>query len=142
MRPRRSRTLAALLAAGLAVAGCASSSKDSTDKFKGEARSVAQVVEDLQDAGRRGNADRICEDLLAKAVIQRLAAQSTSRRDCGATLDDALDDADIFDLSVEKVDVRGARATAVVKSDAGNKDRTDTLTLVKEGRNWKLAEIR
>jgi ketosteroid isomerase-like protein len=134
--------LTAVLAA-VALGGCGTSSGSTTADFKGEQRAVAQVVEDLQDAGRRGDAQRMCDDLLAKPVVARLTASGASeKRSCADTLDESLKDADTFDLEVTKVTVTGGQAQATVRSDAGKKDRTDTIALVKEGRNWKLSEIR
>lgn len=139
-----SRHALALLAA-LAVGGCGASGDSSSVEFKGEDRAVAQVVEDLQEAGQRRDAQRMCEDLLAKPVVTRLTEAGRAapeKRSCAQTLEESLKDADTFDLEVTKVTVTGGRALATVSSDAGEKDRTNTLALVKEGRNWKLAEIR
>ena len=134
--PARLAPLALVVA--LAAAGCGQSNKDSATDFSGEQRAVAQAVEDLQSAGRKGDAQKICTDLLAPALIAEIRHASG---DCAKVLDDALQDADTFEMTVEKVTVDGPRATAVVKSDAGKKDRTDTLQLVREGRNWKVASL-
>jgi hypothetical protein len=134
--PARLAPLALVVA--LAAAGCGQANKDSATKFSGEQRAVAQAVEDLQSAGRKGDAQKICTDLLAPALIEEIRHASG---DCAKVLDGALQDADTFEMTVEKVTVDGTRATAVVKSDAGKKDRTDTLELVREGRNWKIASL-
>jgi len=135
-----------VILAAVVAGGCGASDASSTEDFKGEDRAVAQVVEDLQDAGRRGDAKRMCDDLLAKPVVDRLreVARTLPARtdDCAEALDESLKDADDFDLETTKVTIKGATATATVRSDGGKEDRTDTLALVKEGRNWKLAEIR
>jgi len=143
--PARPLALAALLTAAV-VGGCGASSSSSTDDFKGEERAVAEVVEDLQEAGQRGDAQRMCDDLLAKPVVTRLTEAGRAapeKRNCADTLDQSLKDADTFDLTVTKVAVTGDQALATVRSGGGgDKNRTDTLALVKEGRNWKLSEIR
>ena len=126
------------LVAALAAAGCGQGNKDSATKFSGDQRAVAQAVEDLQTAGRKGDANKICEQLLAPSLVATIRRASG---DCAKALDDALKDADSFDLTVEKVTVNGPRATAVVKSETGSKDRVDSLQLVRDGRNWKIASL-
>ena len=132
---------AAALAAALAMAGCGAAGKDSAKDFKGERRAVAQTIEDLQKAGRDDDAKTICDDLLAKPVVARLQARPGAKKDCATALGDSLDDADTFEMTVKSVTITGDRATAVVRSDAGDKDRTDTLSLVREGSAWKLASL-
>ena len=132
---------AALLAAGVALGGCGAASKDSASSFSGEQKKVAQAVEDLQSAGKSRDAGKICKKLLARSVVARLEAAKGAKHDCSNALGDSLDDADAFDLTVKSVKVDGTNATAVVESEAGKHDRTDTLSLVNEGGRWKLASI-
>ena len=140
MLAARRLTAAALLGAAV-LSGCASTSKSSTAKFTGERKAVAQTIEDLQKAGSDGDEAKICDDLLAAPVVARLKAAPGAKNDCATALGDSLDDADSFEMTVKSVTVNGTTATAVVKSEAGKKDRTDTLSLVKEGANWKLQSI-
>jgi|SRR3954451_12622384 hypothetical protein len=138
------RTPPALLAA---LAGCAlvlgactsSSSKSSAGDFQGPQRVVAQTIEDFQKAGSRRDANKVCEDFLAPALIRTI--ETASRTTCANALDDRLDDADSFGLTVEKVAISGDTATAQVKSDTGDTDRVDTFRLVRVGRNWKLSQL-
>jgi hypothetical protein len=135
----RSRLLAAAAVAALLLAGCGQAQKSSADKFQGEQKAVAQTIEDLQKAGKDRDANKICEQLLAPSLVQRI--EQAGNGDCSKVLDDALADADTFDMTVEKVTVDGNRATAVVKSDAGDTDRTDSLVLEKAGSSWKVASL-
>jgi hypothetical protein len=139
--PAHRALTAALLAAALGAAGCGSADTNSAEDFKGERQAVAQTVEDIQKAGRDGDEQQFCDDLLAAPVVARLRAQPGAKNDCANALGDSLEDADSFDMTATSVTVNGNRATAVVKSDAGDDDRTDTLTFVREGGNWKLASI-
>jgi hypothetical protein len=138
----RRLAVALLSCALIGVTGCAKPVKDSSGGFKGEQRLVANTVEDLQEAGRKRDASRICTDLLASAVVTRIERAGTQK--CTAAVKDSLDDADAFELTVKRVSVNGSKATAVVESDTGKDDkRTDTMALVKEGTpgRWKVASL-
>jgi hypothetical protein len=131
----------------VAVAGCGPrSTADSSSKFKGEQRLVANTIEDLQDAGQRREASTICSELLAADLVRKIRrAAGGGRRTCAQGLKTSLDDADDFELTVKRVTISGKTASAVVVSGAsGSKDRrTDTVRLVKEGRpaRWRVADL-
>jgi hypothetical protein len=137
------RPLALLAASALALGACGQSSKDSAKDFQGEQKAVAQAIEELQTQGSKHTSDsarKICTDLLAPALVARI--KQASSKPCDSVIKDALGDADAFEVQVKKVTINGNRATAVVVSEAGGeKDRTDTLTLEKVGRGWKIASL-
>ena len=127
----------ALAVVALAVAGCTSSSgSDSSAKFTGTEREVAQVVADLQKDGERKDAQKICSDILARSLVDRLGDAGTS---CAQEMDKAIADADDFDLSVQKVTVNGSSATAVVRR--GDDGPTATFRFVREGGKWKATDF-
>src|SRR4051812_16753398 len=70
------RVLALALTAAIVLAGCGSGDKSSAGDFQGEQKAVAQTVEDLQTAGRKGDADKICTDLLAASLVQTIRRAS------------------------------------------------------------------
>jgi hypothetical protein len=137
-------TLAALLAGG-----CGGASEDSARDFSGEQKQVATTIEDLQEAGRKRDAEEICSRFLSTALVENIKANG--KRTCESTLDESLKDVDAFELEVVKkgVTVAGDTATARVKSASGTDDRVDTLQLVKEPRRtggktvqvWKLNSL-
>jgi hypothetical protein len=136
----RSALILAAIAA-LAVAGCTStgSSNDSSGKFTGDQRLVANTIEDFESAASKGDQDKICRDFLAKALVDQYAKQGGS---CEHAVDGALKDTDSFDLTVESVTVNGQQATARVKADRGKEpDQQRTLTLVKQGTGWRISEF-
>jgi hypothetical protein len=133
------RLAALLLATTFTLSACGQSSKDSAKDFRGEQKAVAQAVEDLQKAGSKRDAGKICSDLLAPALVTRIRQASSGT--CDDVLKDALADADAFELQVQKVTIDGTKATAVVKSEASDQDRTDTLELQKVGTAWKIASL-
>jgi outer membrane lipoprotein SlyB len=127
--------------AAFAVAGCSSqgSSNDSSGKFSGDQRLVANTVEDFESAASKGDQDQICRDFLAKALVEQYAKHGGS---CEAAVDGALKDTDSFDLTVESVTINGQQATARVKADRGKEpDQQRTLTLVKQGTGWRISEF-
>jgi hypothetical protein len=141
MTPRPLATLVALLAAAATAAGCApqtSSSSNSTSRFRGDQRLAAQTVEDLEAAASDGDYAKICRDLLARALAERLAQAG---RGCDTAVEDAVKDADSSDMTVQSVRVDGDRAAARVKLETGKKDRAATLQLVREGRRWRIAGL-
>jgi hypothetical protein len=133
------RLAALLVALPLALGACGQAQKDSAKDFTGEQKAVAQTVEDLQKASRKGDEGKICTDLLAPALVAKI--KTASKDTCEQALNDALRDADAFELQVKKVAVNGTTATATVTSDTGPKDRTDTLQLEKVGNTWKIATL-
>jgi hypothetical protein len=139
--PRRSLPPLAVAATGLALAaGCAptTSSKTNLGTFRGDQRQAAQAVVDFASAANSGDEQRLCGTLLAKALATRLAAAG---RGCPAVVHEAIRDADSVDLTVQSVRVTGDRASARVKLETGKKDRTTTLTLVREGGGWRIAGL-
>jgi hypothetical protein len=129
--------LAFVVAAAL-LAGCtgSSSNDDDTSKFRGDQRLVANTVEDFETAASKGDQDKICRDLLAKALVQQYAQRGGT---CEKVVDGALKDTDSFNLTVEKVTISGQQATASVKADRGKKDVMQSLTLVKQGAGWRIS---
>jgi hypothetical protein len=132
-------SLIAVVLALAALAGCAATgSGDSSGDFRGEQRSVASVVEDLQSAGSKGDEDDICTNLLAAPLARRMGAR---RGGCARAVNAARKDADAFDLKVESVRIQGSRATARVRADRGDRDELTTLGLVKSGATWRITDL-
>jgi putative lumazine-binding protein len=140
MLQRRS-SVALALGLVLALGGCAtqgSAGGDSSTKFSGDKRQVAKVVEDFQSATTQNDQGKICTDLLAGALVRRLAQRAGS---CTKAVDAAIKDADTFGLTVDSVRIVGNQATVDVTADIGNKDRRQTLTLTRQGPGWRISEF-
>jgi hypothetical protein len=133
------RLLALLVALPLVLSACGQASKDSAKDFKGDQQAVAQTVEDLQTASKRGDGKKICSSLLAPALVAQI--KTSSKAACDKAVKDALKDADSYEMQVQKVTITGTTAAAVVKSEASDQHRIDTLQLVKDGGAWKLATL-
>ena len=125
-----------LVAAALGVAGCTSSTGTTSGQFSGAQGDVAQVVSDLAKDGQRKDAQKICTEILARELVDKLDQAGTS---CGQEMDKAIADADDFDLSVQKVTINGTSATAVVRR--GKDGPTATFRFVREGGKWKATDF-
>ncbi len=122
----------------LAVAACGGEASSAGD-FEGEQRAVAEVVEELQEAGQRSEPDKICAEILAKELRDRIAATGS---DCDEEMRKVIEDADTFELSVEKVTVTGSRASAVVEGDAGGAESSRrTFEFVNEAGQWRATSF-
>jgi hypothetical protein len=126
--------------AAVAVTGCTttSTSNDSSGKFSGEQRLVANTVEDFESAASKGDQDRICRELLAKPLIATYAKRGGT---CEKAVDGALKDTDSFGLTVESVRITAAQANVRVKADRGKHDVIRTINLLKEGTGWRISEF-
>jgi hypothetical protein len=134
---RMRRTALITLALALPVAACgASGSSSSTAKFKGAQAEVADVVDSLASAGRAGKAEKICNDILSKQLIQEL---KSAGGDCVTEMDRAIKDASDYDLRVTAVKVNGPNATATVRQ--GDDGKTATFTFVKENGAWRASAL-
>jgi ethanolamine utilization protein EutQ (cupin superfamily) len=133
------RTLLPIAAlAAVAIAGCTTqtTSEDSSGKFTGDQRLVANTIEDFESAASKGDQDQICRELLAKQLIADYAEHGGT---CEKAVDGALKDTDSFGLTVESVSIADGKATARVKADRGKNDIIQTMTLVKEGPGWRIS---
>ena len=130
-----SRTLALLLAAAGLATGCGASSSNSASDFSGVKQDVAKAVDDLESAAKRSDEAKICRDLLAPSLIATLRAANKSS--CDTAVNDAIKDADTFDMTVKSVNVTGTNAMAVV--DSKHRSTNDTFTFEKVGGSWKIS---
>jgi len=131
---RRALALAAALTLSLSACGTATSTQN--DKFKGEQQDVVKVVDALAQAGSRGDAEKICTEILAKQLVTEIKSVGG---DCTVEMDRAIKDASDYDLQVTSVKINGNNATAQVRQ--GKDGQTATFTFVKEGGAWKASAL-
>jgi len=131
---RRALLAAAFLA--LPLAGCGAAPQTSKSKFKGEQQQVAQVVDDLAAAGRSGDAEKICSDILSRSLVAEL---KSAGGDCVSEMKAAIDDASAYDLQVNAVNVAGDTATAQVRQGATGPSAT--FSFVKENGAWRASQL-
>jgi uncharacterized protein YukE len=134
MKLSSSPVLAVLLCLGIGACG----SSVTTSAFKGEAHAVAQRVSDLQSDISAASEQNICEKDFSRAARARL---STAGNTCKAALKRQLGSIDDYELTLKKIAVNGATATAQVRSTWSGKLHTSTLKLVKEGGSWRVEGV-
>lgn len=132
------RSCASLFAVLLALGVGACGSTVSTSSFKGEAHAVAQRISDLQSDVSALNEQKICEQDFSRAARARL---STGGNTCKQALKRQLGSIDAYELTVEKIAVSGATATARVRSTWAGKLSSNRLKLVKEGGSWRVEGV-
>jgi hypothetical protein len=133
------RTFAGIFVAlALGAAGCGGESS-SAAKYEGEERAIAETVEEMQTAGGRNDAAKLCRELIARGLREKIASGGTS---CDKELEKAIRDADMFELDVREVTVSGRTARATVRGRTGNeKTTTKTFEFVMEDGRWRASSF-
>src|SRR3954452_7422421 len=108
---RRVHALITVAAAGLAFAGCSATPPSSAGGFKGAERDVAQVVDDMQKAGRTGKPDKLCDDIFTADLANRFKAGTAT---CVDEVEKAMRDVNDYDIKVADVTITGDTAIAKV----------------------------
>ena len=126
------RPLATCLTLLLLASGCGGTASSAGD-FEGAEAEVATAIEDLQQAATDGEERRICRQLLSAELAR-------SAGDCNAAVQQALDDADTNELTVQDVRVTGTTATARVETGT-REQQTETFQLVREGDSWRISSF-
>jgi hypothetical protein len=124
-----------LVLAVLALAGCTTQQDTSADSFEGAERDVAEVVDDLAAASRSGDGEEICTRILTARLAEELAAGD----ECKDEVEQALADANDYDLEVDDVTVSGNTATAEVRQ--GDDGRTGTLEFERARDGWRVTSL-
>lgn len=123
----------------LGLAGSGAFDQENRDDFRdGPRREVALVVDQLETALDEDRGQLACDRLLTPAFAARLAAGP--QRSCAAAIADAVpEDFVQLELDVDRIDVRGDRATAVVEEG----DDRQTWRFVRSADDrWRLDAIR
>ncbi|HEX2085202.1 MAG TPA: hypothetical protein VHF89_05930 [Solirubrobacteraceae bacterium] len=121
----------ALLSASLALAACGS-------QYTGPEKEVEDAIKDLQQAAERDEAGTICNELLAKAVVDRIRG---AQGDCEDAIQKALDRTDSFRLTVESIRIVD-RTNARARVETGTEEENvELMLLVREGDRWKVSAL-
>ena len=132
------RALAAVPAIALLLSGCGAAAETQESKFDegSDQAQIAGLVDRLATAGAGRDADTICNEILAKQLVDALKAAGGN---CVTEMDRAIKDASDYDLQVVDVKVNGSTATARVAQ--GDSDKRATFTFVKERGGWRASAL-
>jgi hypothetical protein len=120
---------AATLAIAVAAAGCGSSNE----------QQVRDTLKRYEQATARQDYDALCNKVLARALIDRLAQVGLP---CDQALRIGLGGVRNPKLQVLKIKVTGVLALALVRSSAGGQQAsTDTIRLTKNGDTWRISSL-
>jgi len=134
---RRLATLLTVPLAGLLLSACGSSV--ATSNFKGVSHDVAQTLASLQTHVTAAEEKKICSDDLATEVVTRLGGAKR----CESAVKHQLAEIDSTTFTIESIHVAasGTTATAEVNSVYEGKKRNHTVTLLKQGTEWKISAL-
>jgi hypothetical protein len=124
-----------LLLVALALGGCTTQEETSADRFQGAEREVAEVVDDLAAASRSGDGEEICTQIVTAELAEDLAAGD----ECKDEVEQALSDANDYDLEVRDVTVSGNTARAEVRQ--GDDGRTATFEFERGRDGWRATSL-
>ncbi|HEX3873844.1 MAG TPA: hypothetical protein VHW26_06840 [Solirubrobacteraceae bacterium] len=126
-----------LVVVGLALAGCGSA--NSAANFVGQQATVAKVIDNLSTYGTSHQASNICNKIFAASVAAKLKAAGGT---CDSVVSDALNDVDIFALTVQNVVIKGNTATVRVQSTSNGKNQVKVLDLMHEADGtWRITSF-
>lgn len=134
---RRLVTILCLPLATLGLTACGSAV--STSSFKGEQHEVAQAIANFQSAATTGEYKKLCGEMLSATIVGRLGGG----KGCEKAIKAQLNEIDNLQVSVQSVKVAAgnASATAGVGSIYEGKTKVGKLSLVKEGKHWKISGL-
>ncbi len=119
-----------LAAAALSLAGCGSDPRDQ----------VKSKVTELGHAAASHDYRRICDDVLAPALILRLRAYGIT---CERAMRIAFTGVRNPAISIGAVTVHGSTASAITLSmAAGQRASLETIELSKTARGWRISSLR
>ena len=129
---RGGRACATLIAVAVALGagGCGAPSDE--ERVRGTLDTFAQAT-------AKRDWRRICDEVLARRLLDRLRAAGVR---CEVALSTGLQGVRDPRLEIGAVTVRGDAATARVRTLAANQNEsTDTVELVRQGEDWRIAAL-
>lgn len=125
----RRAALAILAAVALGLTACGRSDQEQ----------IRDKLDRFQDATAKKDYQALCDDLLASALVMRLRGVGLP---CEVALRTGFADVRRPTLTVTAVEVAGDEALARVRTSAANQPPSDdTIKLVKEGDDWRIASL-
>lgn len=128
-----------LMSVALALGGCGGDDetdpRNNAERFEGDERQVAEVVDRLGEAARGGDTKTICEDLVT--VELQTSIREASGTSCAQEFEENIV-SDETTFEVESIEVKSDDATAVV---VDQQDRKSRLFMHREQGDWRITRI-
>jgi hypothetical protein len=120
---------------GLSAASCVGgNSSASNGGFTGVKGNVAVALSTFSSDASSNNATDICQNVLAKAALARIARAG----DCKTIITNQLKTVDDFTLTIENIIVTGAKAVASVQTKHNGTKVIRSVTLQHEKAGWRV----
>ncbi len=133
---RRASSHGAVALAAVALGACGGDDAGrNAERFDGDKRDAAQVIDDLEAASRAGDAARICEEVFTSVLAGELAKRPSGS--CEEEVKGTLVRPEER-IEVEELTARGGEAFAVVREQDDNRTR---IRLEKQGDDWRIAAL-
>jgi len=119
------------------LAGCNSGSDDDAKPAAGAPKELTETVVALEAATQQRDFRRICDDLFSRAAMRRAGGE-----DCAQLVRSTAGDVRRPQITPVSIRVRGDRADVRVRTTArGQRPIEDTIRLVREGGDWRIAAL-
>ena len=106
---------------------------------RSEERDVRDTLEAFATATAKKDYQRLCDDLFAEKLVEEVRQTLPCEL---ALKNSSLNDAKDPKLVIRSITVDGETASAVVATSAANqKPSEDTVRLVKDGEDWRIAAL-
>jgi hypothetical protein len=131
----RLRYFLALGAATVAVGCGGDDDETNADRYDGEQKEVASLVDEFAEAGRDGDGERVCTEIFADTLAKNVEQQA--KQSCATEVEENLPEGE-YELTADSIEVKGGAATAAVTDQADNKS---VLHLTKNGDEWRVVRV-
>lgn len=130
----------AVLVSAAALTACGGSDEDAQTRPEGpvggDQRGVLATIDALQTASRRGDGQKICNEIFTPQLARSVAKAS----DTSCPVEVGLN---LFgpgaSIAVQRgIEISGSRATAVIREQSGN---VSTLRLLKQAGQWRINQV-
>jgi hypothetical protein len=120
----------------LVVAGCGGDEGPNEERFDGESKDIAAVVDQLQEYARLSDGPKICSELLTPQLEDFIADSFDTP--CEERVNEQLGDANTT-ITVRRLSVNGPLASATVSENNG---AVTGMAFVKRDGEWRISRIR
>lgn len=127
--------LPAVLSLVVVAPGCGGDDNEDATDNEDRFRDVASLVDDFAQAGREGDGERICDDLLLPTLTRNIEGEAG--QSCASEVEQRLPK-DEYELQAIDIKISGEAATVAVVDQA---KQDAVLHLVQRDGEWRVARV-